>query len=72
MASLEHQEGKGYMSDYKKLIFCEHEVTTFVLESQHHIELELSRFDNRLEDVDMHVRVLVFKVEYVNNMLHRM
>ena len=43
-----------------------------MLESQCDIELELSRFDSRLEDVEMNVRVLVGGVEYVNNMLHRM
>lgn len=72
MAPDEYLEVKGYMYDYKKLLFCEHEVATAVLEIQRHFELSFSCLDSHLEDVETDTRVLVGEVEYVKDVMQMM
>ena len=72
MAPDEYLEVKGYMYDYKKLLFCEHEVATAVLEIQRHFELSFYCLDSHLEDVETDTRVLVGEVEYVKDVMQMM
>ena len=65
MKTNEYKEIKGYLFDYKKLPFCEHEVATTILEIQRHYELMLSYLDSRMDDAETNTRVLTREVEFV-------
>ena len=72
MTSSEYQVVKGYMSNYKKLLFCEHEMAMTVLEIQHHFDLTLSHLDSRMDDVETNTRVLTREVNFVEEEMRRM
>ena len=46
------------MSDYKKMLFCEHKVAIAMLERQHHSDLKLSCLESKIDDIDMNTKVL--------------
>ena len=72
MKTNEYKEIKGYLLDYKKLFFHEHEVAADVLESQHHFELTLSCLDSRMDDVKTNTGVMTGEVEFIKEEMWRM
>ena len=72
MAFDDFHKAKGYISDYKKIIFYKHEVAATVLESKYYTKFEITCFDSGLEDVENNSMVLVGEVKHVKNSLRSM